>query len=226
MASLGVCMIAKNEGSRLDACLGSIHGLVDEIILVDTGSTDNTIEIAKKYGAKVYEHPWENDFAKARNYSLDYSTTDWILILDADEVVNEKDLRKVRENLEKAEHDAYMIDHRDYTENFRVQGWRANDDCPECKATGHFITWNCRLFRNKGYKFIYPQHEVIEPSIKASGGRIGKMSIPIHHYGYMEESLGAKRDRIIAVGLKQIEKDPTNPRPRYETARVLYSVMV
>ena len=78
-------------------CLESVRDHVDEIIIVDTGSTDKTVEIAGKYGAKVYHRTWENSFSKARNYSLKYATCDWILILDADEEVIKKDAHKLRE---------------------------------------------------------------------------------------------------------------------------------
>ncbi|GAG22268.1 unnamed protein product, partial [marine sediment metagenome] len=68
-------------------CLDSVKDLVDEIIVVDTGSTDRTVEIAKSFGAKVYHHAWENDFSKHRNQSIGYASSDWIFILDADEKV-------------------------------------------------------------------------------------------------------------------------------------------
>ena len=80
-------MIVKNEEQLLPRCLKSIKNLVDEIVIVDTGSTDRTVEIAKSFGAKVYHHPWENDFSKHRNQSIGYASSDWIFILDADEKV-------------------------------------------------------------------------------------------------------------------------------------------
>ena len=218
--TLSVCMIVKDEAERLSRCLEPIYELVDEIIVVDTGSKDNTIEIAKSFGAKVFTHPWENDFAKARNYSISYATTDWILILDADEVVNPEDMKKLKKYLENAKYEAYMVDHRDYSDNFLIQGWRPNDDYKECKATGHYITWNCRLFRNKGYTFQYAIHEGIESSVKALGGSIGKVSIPIHHYGYMEEFLKQKHERAISILFQLIQKDPKNPKPKFELARL------
>ena len=74
----------------LARCLDSARDIVDEIIIVDTGSTDRTVEIAESYGARVFNHPWEGSFSKARNYSLKYATCDWILILDADEELNKE----------------------------------------------------------------------------------------------------------------------------------------
>lgn len=83
--TLSVCLIVRNEETLLPRCLASVQGVADEIVVVDTGSTDRTIEIAQAYGAKVFPHPWPHDFAAARNWSLEYATGDWILILDADE---------------------------------------------------------------------------------------------------------------------------------------------
>ena len=78
-ASISLCMIVKNEEENLPRCLDSVRDVVDEIVIVDTGSTDRTVEIAESYGAKVFYHPWEGSFSKARNYSLKYATCDWIL---------------------------------------------------------------------------------------------------------------------------------------------------
>ncbi|MDI6638865.1 MAG: glycosyltransferase [Bacillota bacterium] len=82
---ISLCMIVKNEEEFLPGCLDSVKGVVDEIIIVDTGSTDRTVEIARQYGAKVYHYEWNDDFAAARNESLKHSTCGWILVLDADE---------------------------------------------------------------------------------------------------------------------------------------------
>ena len=90
--TISLCMIVKDEEEFLPGCLESVKEAVDEIIIVDTGSTDRTVEIAKSYGAKVYFHPWENDFSKARNYSISYATGDWIMYLDADEELFKEDI--------------------------------------------------------------------------------------------------------------------------------------
>jgi tetratricopeptide (TPR) repeat protein len=84
---ISLCMIVKDEETMLPRCLSSIQGIVDEIIVVDTGSTDRTVAIAQEFGASVYHHPWQDDFAAARNESLRYAHSDWILVLDADETL-------------------------------------------------------------------------------------------------------------------------------------------
>lgn len=84
-STVSATIIAKNEEANIGRMLKSIQDFCDEIIVVDTGSTDNTISIAKEYGALVYNHPWENDFSKARNQALSYATKEWSFIIDCDE---------------------------------------------------------------------------------------------------------------------------------------------
>lgn len=96
MITISLCMIVKNEESVLETCLSSVKNIVDEIIIVDTGSTDNTKSIAKKFNTKFYDFEWCNDFAKARNYSFSHATKDYILWLDADDILPEKDVEKLK----------------------------------------------------------------------------------------------------------------------------------
>ena len=86
--TISLCMIVKNEEENLPNALNSVKDVVDEIIIVDTGSTDNTIEIAKSFGAKVYYYEWNDDFASARNEALKHATCEWILSMDADDEMN------------------------------------------------------------------------------------------------------------------------------------------
>ena len=83
--TISACMIVKNEEKLLPTCLKSIKDYVDEIVIVDTGSTDQTVSIAESFGARVYHHPWENNFSKHRNQSFSYAKGDWIFYIDADE---------------------------------------------------------------------------------------------------------------------------------------------
>ncbi|MGD9363943.1 MAG: tetratricopeptide repeat protein, partial [Desulfobacterales bacterium] len=86
-SSVSVCMIIKDEEKYLARCLASVKPIVDEMIVVDTGSSDRSKDIAIAFGARVYDYEWENDFAKARNYSISKASGEWILILDGDEVI-------------------------------------------------------------------------------------------------------------------------------------------
>ena len=101
MKTIGLVMIVKNESRSLEKCLSLAQKLVDEIYITDTGSTDNTVEIAEKFHAHISKYEWNNDFAAARNYALEQSTCDWNLILDADEYLisgSKKDLLTFIEN--------------------------------------------------------------------------------------------------------------------------------
>ena len=106
---LSLCMIAKNEEEFIGDCLASVSKLVDEIIVVDTGSTDRTIEIAESYGAKVLHHPWQGDFAAARNESLAHATGDWILVLDADETLPSEGHAELKKALRNKDNVGYAL---------------------------------------------------------------------------------------------------------------------
>ena len=103
---LSLCMIVKNEGAVLGQCLESVRGLVDEVIIVDTGSSDKTREIAQHFvgevGGSVVDFTWVDDFSAARNESLKHATGDWILVLDADEVIAQQDHAKIKQAIKKA----------------------------------------------------------------------------------------------------------------------------
>lgn len=94
MITVSLCMIVKNEEAVLARCLDSLKGLMDEIIIVDTGSTDRTKEIAQHYTERIYDYTWQQDFSQARNYSLSLATCDYIYCADADEVLDEDNRQK------------------------------------------------------------------------------------------------------------------------------------
>ena len=94
MASISLCMIVKDEEEVLERCLEGVRGIADEIILVDTGSADRTVEIAGNYTDRIYEIPWEDDFSAARNYGLEKATKEYCMWLDADDVILRRRRRK------------------------------------------------------------------------------------------------------------------------------------
>ena len=94
MITISLCMIVKNEEKNLGKCLESLKGIVDEMIVVDTGSTDRTVEIAKEYGARVEHFEWVGDFSKARNYAFSLATCDYIYSADADEEIDEENRQR------------------------------------------------------------------------------------------------------------------------------------
>ncbi len=185
---LSLCMIVRDEEKHVRKCIESVKGLVDEIVIVDTGSTDNTVKIAKEYGAKVYVQDWEDDFSKAKNEALRHAAGDWILSLDADEVISKKDHERIRSLLNDKNVMGYRLVQRTYQKKGAVAEWRhVERDCPEAiGAAGYIPSKLVRLFRREeDIRFQGVVHEVVEYSIVAKGGVIVETDIPIHHYGKM-----------------------------------------
>ncbi len=206
MASLSLCMIVKNEEEFLEQCLNSVKDLVDEIIIVDTGSTDNTIEIAKKFGVKVIEIKWEDDFSKARNVSLKNATKDWILVLDADEVIAKKDHERIKEMIS-GNVEGYYLVQRTYTNDSSIANWKPVDDYEEKKDySGFFETLLLRLFRNKDeIYYTMPVHESVKDSIAKYGGKTIVSTLPIHHYGKVrsKDFVDKKSEQYLKIGEKK-----------------------
>ena len=94
MATISLCMIVKNEEETLTRCLNSVYDLVDEIIIVDTGSSDRTVEIAARFTEKIYRYPWNDDFAAARNESFSKASMDYCMWLDADDILEPAEREK------------------------------------------------------------------------------------------------------------------------------------
>jgi len=123
MPTLGLCLIVKNEEEVLDRCLKSFIGdgtIFDEVVVVDTGSADNTKQIAKKYGCKIYDFKWVQDFAAARNFAFSKVSTQWILWTDADDVLLEKDFLKLKIFKPSLTKDLYLLPY-DYAQDERGQ---------------------------------------------------------------------------------------------------------
>jgi len=182
---LSLCMIVKNEEDCLGKCLMSAIPVVDEIVIVDTGSTDRTKAIAKVFGGKVYDFEWNDDFSEARNFSLSKATGEWILVLDADEVISSLDykcLTKIVKN--NTDHPAAYSITRNYVES-PAAGWTYNDGQYAGEdGTGCRPSSKVRLFSNDNrIRFQNPVHETVEPSLVSQGIKTRKCDIRIHHYG-------------------------------------------
>jgi glycosyltransferase involved in cell wall biosynthesis len=199
---LSLCMITRNEADCIGDCLQSAAPYVDEMILVDTGSEDETVIIAQTLGAKVYSLPWENDFAKARNFSLEKATGDWILYLDADEKLDPDDGPMLRGLLADPSAEGYfLLELNHFTANWD------QDFAPHITP---------RLFRNRPeYRFAGRIHEMIEPNIFQARLPLFKKaySIRIHHFGYMinNPKLPHKIARNLELLLSEIALNPDDP---------------
>ncbi len=189
MPALSVIMIVKNEAECLARCLGSVREIAEEIVVADTGSTDATKAIAESFRARVFSIPWENDFAQARNASLAAATGDWLLHLDADEMLDPEGARRIRALVDADGQgaDAIEVFLANYSNDPRAWRWvPVSPDDPYAQGhAGYVRVGLLRLFRNgRGFEYREPVHENITESVIERGGRIRSEDILIHHYGY------------------------------------------
>lgn len=175
---LSLCMIVKNEEDCIARCLESVKDVVDEIIIVDTGSTDKTIDICKSYEARIEPFQWNGSFSDARNYSIEKATGDWILWLDADEEVDEMDRKKLCEAAQYNEYDVLTIHLINYYGDYV--------DTNNSTDISH-----TRLFRNKGFRFVNKMHERLDID-HVSKEKIGYLDVKVHHYGYLNSIINKK----------------------------------
>lgn len=189
MPSLSVILIVKNESAVLTQCLESVAAIADEIVVCDTGSTDDTVEVARRLGAQVHTIPWENDFAKARNASIARATGDWLLHMDADEVLDPLDAPALREIVDtNSDADAVEVILANYCNDPRAWRWVA---VPPRRTPGQGLR---RLSARRPFAPLpqSPGHRIprsgssenITASVLERGGHIWHSNIVIHHYGY------------------------------------------
>jgi len=212
---ISLCMIVRDEEDYIGPCLESVKHLVDEVIVVDTGSQDQAIEIAESYGAKVYHHPWEDDFAKHRNQSISYAKGDWILIMDADEVLAQRDIHKIKDLLCSAKAEGFMFTLRNYEVDPNLANITLNpDDYKEGLGYPGFIARDLiRLFKNDPeIRFSGKVHETVTESFRHSGKTYHKTDIPIHHYGKVrKDRVLQKQKRYLSLGEARLKENPFDP---------------
>lgn len=193
---LTLCMIVKNEENVLNRCLMSIHSLVDEIIIIDTGSVDNTVEIASRYTDKIFHFKWTEDFSEARNYAGKFATSKWIIYLDADEYVDKENfvnaLSELKKSLESNDKiDAFVVNQINFLGDF-------SNSTGVCPTT--------RLYKNKNnIKFKRKIHEQLH---KDEGILfIEKINLNIFHTGYNAENIKDKNksERNLKLITQEIE---------------------
>lgn len=207
--TISLCMIVRNESELLGECLRIASALVDEIIVVDTGSTDGTQEIAAGYGAKVLHHEWKDDFSEARNVSIQHATGDWILWMDADERLRESEIVQIRSSLKDCNAATFLV--------------------PILNPTpkGAHFSRGHRLFRNHcGIRFSGRIHEQISPSLTPGMGRVLPAGFTIDHLGYAlaEEKLTRKNERNLALLKKSKDADPRDSYVRFTLAQALLTI--
>lgn len=195
-------MIVKNEEAYLSKCLESVKDIVSEIVIVDTGSTDSTVNIATSFNANIYDYQWEDNFSNARNYALSKSTCEWVLLLDADETLDPASKDKLLKFIKTSK-----LDGLHFTVKNFIGGGAPN------QYTVHSAF---RLLRNNGkYRYVGAIHEQIDyvsPSKVHISKNFGISDITINHYGYLDKTIAEKdkRKRNIPILLKELEKNPND----------------
>lgn len=201
-------MIVKNEEASLPTCLGSVKDAVDEMIVLDTGSTDRTKDIAREFGAKVYHFKWCDDFAAARNESLKYVQGDWILILDADEVLVPEIVHQMNQAIRSQNHLVINLVRQ------------------EVGAVQSPYSLVSRLFRNHPeIRFSRPYHALVDDSVQALMERepdwqVGYLpEVAVLHYGYQPGAI-ASRDKLNRAKAAMESFLSTHPHDAYVCSKL------
>ncbi|MBN1886201.1 MAG: tetratricopeptide repeat protein [Candidatus Krumholzibacteriota bacterium] len=220
--SISLCMIVRDEAETIAATIGSARELVDEVIVVDTGSTDGTIAAARACGARVSRVDWTKDFAAARNASLDRASRDWILVLDADEELDAGGRKQIRAIVDGGEAGAYLLEQRTYTDDSATVGWRPCAGGRMARgALGFFSSRQVRLFRNDGrIRYSREVHETVEPSLRAAREPLHEGGAIVHHYGRTGPPGRIYRKYLLCreLGTGKLDADPENVKFVFELA--------
>jgi len=197
---LSVCLIAKNEEKFLGQCLRSIKGIASQVVVVDTGSTDRTVAVAKEHGAEVHHFTWCDDFSAARNAALEQATGDWVLVLDADEELSPEGIADLKQAMNAA----------------NTISWRL--PIVDADREGEGCTYVPRLFRNApGLFYVSRVHEQVFSSVEVRreewGMETGVGTAKLIHHGYTAEILRDRNKvernlRLLELAIEEIPGDP------------------
>lgn len=213
-------MIVKNAADTLRPCLESACKLVDQIVIADTGCTDNTCEIAREFGATIISFPWENNFATARNAALKPMITDWVLMLDADEELDCEAGQQIPPLLTVLDVGGYVTPIRNYMLSRFNRGWDRigvpNDYVHKrsANAPSYIMHENCRLFRRHPEIYFTGRiHELVEHQIRALKLKLPLAPFFIHHFGQLVDEQAREKKRIFYRDLlrAKTEEKPDDP---------------
>jgi glycosyltransferase involved in cell wall biosynthesis len=220
--SLGLSIIVKTGAETLGPCIASVCPLAEQVVVLDTGSTDGTPEIARAAGAEVYQIEWLHHFAEARNRALEPMRTDWVLVLDDDEELDGEALRVLPELMQNTRIAGYFAPIRTYLPN-RFGGGAYSmqtkpNDSLHSRALGALAYVDielCRLFRrNPAIRFQGRVHEVIHPSIARAGLKVAAADFLIHHFGNLSAEIEHRKKDEYYRKLARLKTDdePENPQ--------------
>ena len=204
--TISACIMVKNEEELLPHCLESIRHWVDEIVIVDTGSTDRTVEIAKSYGARIFHQPWEGSFSKHRNYTMENATGDWVLIIDADEQMVAEDIPLLTQVMSDPVCQIVSIN------VINVYGDR---------QTRAVFLPSVRLFKRElGVRYEGIVHNQIK---LPEGVPVVRANVRLKHFGYdlSPEKMKKKFERSKALLLKQLDENPNDAFAHFNMGQLL-----
>jgi hypothetical protein len=208
-------MIVRNEADNIQRSLGSLRKVVDRIVLVDTGSSDDTVNLAEKAGAEVSYFPWVDDFSAARNAALDRATGDWILWIDADEALSPHSIGEVKEAVRNPSSLGYLVVRHDLL-----------TDAPDAAYTQ---MWQLRLFRNRpDLRFRGRCHPDFDPSLfevaEHDGLEVRESGIVLKHWGYTKDRKPAKLTRARKLLEAELQDRPGQLYYEVEYIRTLMAM--
>jgi len=199
---ISLTMIVRNEEDNLSHALESVAGLFDEIVIVDTGSTDRTVEIARSFGARVFDFVWVDDFGAARNAALARATGDYAFWLDADDMVDPPERAKIEallDGLRTGDEACYVVHCK-------------CDPSPDGSG-GETVVDHVRLFPlRQDVRWTYRVHEQILPALKRAGVPVRWTGVTVRHTGYVDKALRARKlDRDTKILREELEDRPDDP---------------
>lgn len=211
---ISICIITKNECEMLKECLMHLKPYADagnhEIVIVDTGSTDNTVEMCKEFTDKIFFFEWINDFSAARNYAAEKASHDWILCIDSDEYVTEWDERELQTHIN-GRQDIIGNIVQSNTCGFGENTYLSND-----RAS--------RLYNKNLYHFERTIHEQLVPITTSTGFHYMPINIIAKHMSYCGtvEELSRKSNRNISMLKEELQKDPHDPYTLFQLGQSYY----
>ncbi|HRP01767.1 MAG TPA: glycosyltransferase [Candidatus Kapabacteria bacterium] len=217
-SNLSVSMIVKNESANIRNTLESIKLIADEIIIVDTGSEDDTIDICKEYTDKIYNMDWRDDFSYARNYSLDKCNGNWVLYIDADEVLSQRSIELLSNNLKNIDDEIGLL-------ICKVINYGMDNVGEKIEYVGQYP----RIFRNLGFPLVHffgRIHEQIGPSLLNYNFQMRNTDIEIIHNGYLipNEEMQKKVQRNLQILANHIQEDSSNAYTWYQLGNTFYQM--
>ncbi|MBN2716765.1 MAG: glycosyltransferase [Deltaproteobacteria bacterium] len=225
-ASIALVVIVRNEADRIVSFIDNHAALVDEIIILDTGSSDDTISLASATGATVHQYVWDDDFSAARNAALNFAKSNYALCIDADERIADSDFSRLREAASRPGQ-CYVMPQRNYYNDPRHPEWQPlKGEYPkeETGQSGFFEARNTKFFDlSCGLQFEERVHESVIESANRNYIPIVWLDVPIHHYGYVisEQHNLARHTRYLSLLERKYRENPDDIKTTEEYATQL-----